>query len=107
MSTFKKTVAARRPLTSQTARTVEQPANATMTADPLVTAMQQASAEMQKLLTPAAVSELLGVAERTLERWRITGEGPRYVKLTRKVVRYLADDVATFVAERVKANTAQ
>lgn len=107
MSTFKKIVAARRPLTSQSAPTVEQPANATMGADPLVTAMQQASAEMQKLLTPAAVSELLGVAERTLERWRITGEGPRYVKLTRKVVRYLADDLATFVAERVKANTAQ
>lgn len=75
--------------------------------DPLDAAMQQASTEMQKLLTPSAVSDLLGVAERTLERWRITGEGPRYVKLSRKVVRYLADDLAIFIADRLKANTAQ
>ena len=107
MSTLKKTVAARRTMIASTAKVIEPPMSPTIAADPIVAVMQQASAEMQKLLTPAAVSELLGVAERTLERWRITGEGPRYVKLTRKVVRYLADDLATFVAERVKANTAQ
>lgn len=107
MLTLKKTVAARRSLITTPAVVAEMPVSPPNATDPLVTAMQQASAEMQKLLTPAAVSELLGVAERTLERWRITGEGPRYVKLTRKVVRYLADDLATFVAERVKANTAQ
>ncbi len=107
MSTLKKTAAARRTMIASPAAVTEPPVSPTIAADPIVAAMQQVSAEMQKLLTPAAVSELLGVAERTLERWRITGEGPRYVKLTRKVVRYLADDLATFVAERVKANTAQ
>lgn len=107
MSTLKKTVAVRRSLFTSPTVVAEPKASAPVAADPIVAAMQQASAEMQKLLTPTAVSELLGVAERTLERWRITGEGPRYVKLTRKVVRYLADDLAAFVAERVKANTAQ
>lgn len=76
-------------------------------ADPIAAAMQQASADMPRLLSPAAVAEMLGVAERTLERWRITGDGPRFVKLSRKAVRYCAKDVAAFIAERIRANTAQ
>ncbi len=107
MSILRKTIPARRSPNAVPASATEPPVSPTSAPDSIASAMQQASAEMQKLLTPAAVSDLLGVAERTLERWRITGEGPRYVKLTRKVVRYLADDLATFVAERVKANTAQ
>ncbi|MES3055051.1 helix-turn-helix domain-containing protein [Sphingomonas faeni] len=62
---------------------------------------------MPHLLTPQAVAEVLGLTERTLERWRITGEGPRYIKLSRSTVRYLPEDLATFVADRIRANTAQ
>lgn len=62
---------------------------------------------MPRLLTPQAVAEALGLTERTLERWRITGEGPRYIKLSRSTVRYLPEDVAAFVADRIRTNTAQ
>lgn len=57
------------------------------------------------LLSPEMVASALGVSERTLERWRCIGEGPRFVKLTRNVVRYTKEDVASFVAEKVKINT--
>ncbi|WP_203310070.1 helix-turn-helix transcriptional regulator [Sphingomonas beigongshangi] len=76
-------------------------------ADPIVVAMEQASAEVPMLLLPRTVGEMLGLTERTLERWRITGEGPRYVKLSRSTVRYLAEDVAAFIAASLRANTAQ
>lgn len=75
--------------------------------DPLVDAMERARGGMPHLLTPQAVAEVLGLTERTLERWRITGEGPRYIKLSRSTVRYLPEDLATFVADRIRANTAQ
>ena len=63
--------------------------------------------DIPKLLTPQAVADVLGLTERTLERWRITGEGPRFIKLSRSTVRYTADEVAAFVAARIKASTAQ
>ena len=69
--------------------------------------MDQAEAELPRLLTPQQVADMLGLTERTSERWRITGEGPRYSKLSRSTVRYQRDDVAAFVAERLRANTAQ
>ncbi len=75
--------------------------------DPIVAAMDQAAVEVPRLLAPAAVAEMLGLTERTLERWRITGEGPRFVKLSRSTVRYAVDDVAAFVAGRLRANTSQ
>jgi len=58
-----------------------------------------------RLLTPEDVAAALCVSERTLERWRYIGEGPRFVKLTRNTVRYTQEDLASFVAERIKANT--
>lgn len=76
-------------------------------ADPIVAAMNAAEAGVPRLLTPANVAEQLGLTERTLERWRITGEGPRFVKLSRSSVRYLAEDITAFIADRLRANTAQ
>lgn len=73
--------------------------------DPIVAAMDAAAADLPKLLAPAAVAEILVVTERTLERWRMTGEGPRFVKLSRSTVRYAADDVAKFVSQRLRRNT--
>ncbi|KQM88871.1 hypothetical protein ASE67_01960 [Sphingomonas sp. Leaf23] len=69
--------------------------------------MEQAEADVPKLLMPKAVAAMLGLTERTLERWRITGEGPRYVKLSRSTVRYLREDVSAFVTANLRANTAQ
>ncbi|WP_201722701.1 AlpA family transcriptional regulator [Caulobacter sp. BP25] len=64
------------------------------------------AAAMAPLLTPAQVADMLTVSERTLERWRMTGEGPEYVALSRKVVRYDAVALATFVEARRRINTA-
>ena len=98
------------PISSQTttAQTTEvKPVSSQSDADPIAAAMQVASADVPKLLTPQTLAEMLGITERTLERWRIIGEGPRYVKLSRSTVRYMAEDVAAFVTARLRANTAQ
>jgi len=76
-------------------------------ADPIDTAVCASSRELPRLFTPVEVAEQLGVARRTLDRWRLTGEGPAFVKLSAQTVRYTADAVSRFVTERLKANTAQ
>lgn len=64
-----------------------------------------AQTSVPALLTPARTAELLGVGVKTLERWRSTGDGPRFVKLSPGTVRYRAVDLNQFVAGRIKANT--
>lgn len=44
------------------------------------------------------------ISHRTLERWRWTGEGPRFVKLGGRVVYRLAD-VEAFEREQVRSST--
>ncbi|EIC19500.1 helix-turn-helix transcriptional regulator [Thiorhodovibrio frisius] len=52
--------------------------------------------------TEAALS--LDLSPRTLQAWRIRGEGPAFVKLGRSV-RYDRAEIDRFIAERTQANT--
>ncbi|MBS3979500.1 MAG: helix-turn-helix domain-containing protein [Rhodobacteraceae bacterium] len=45
------------------------------------------------------------ISHRTLERWRWTGEGPRFVKLGGRVV-YRLEDVEAFERDQVRESTA-
>ena len=60
-----------------------------------------------ELLAPAQAADLLGVRAQVLERWRGTGDGPAFVRLSSKTIRYRRQDIAAFVAERVRSSTAQ
>lgn len=40
----------------------------------------------KSLLTQKRLSDLIDVSERTLERWRVEGTGPAFVKAGRKVL---------------------
>jgi predicted DNA-binding transcriptional regulator AlpA len=62
------------------------------------------SAALEPLLSVAQVAELTGRAVSTLEKDRLTGHGPRYVKLGR-LVRYRPADVRTWLSERVRRST--
>ena len=59
------------------------------------------------LLTATQAAERLGVPPSMLERWRGTGEGPVYIKLSGKYVRYSHDDLDAFVMARRCQSTAQ
>jgi excisionase family DNA binding protein len=56
------------------------------------------------LLNTKEAADALGLSERTLERWRVTGGGPRYVKVGR-AVRYLLADLIEWVEERRRQST--
>ena len=44
------------------------------------------------------------ISHRTLERWRTTGEGPKFIKLDGRVI-YRLEDVEAFEAEQILHNT--
>lgn len=61
--------------------------------------MEQAPSIAPTFLTQREVAELLRLPERTLEDWRLTCQGPPYLKLGRHV-RYDLADVIGWARER-------
>lgn len=82
----------------------DKPSRADQTA---VATAPAAPAERRPLLTAIQAAERLGVPPSVLERWRGTGEGPAYVKLSGKYVRYSHDDLDAFVETHRRQSTAQ
>ena len=58
------------------------------------------------LLSTKAVARQFGLRHRTLEDWRLTGNGPPFLKLGRRVL-YRTEDLLRFLEERVRYNTGQ
>ena len=57
------------------------------------------------LLTQKELARILHIRERTTETWRLRGEGPPFVRISRRCVRYRVADVRRWVSERVKTST--
>lgn len=45
------------------------------------------------LLTPKEAAAFLQVSEKTLEKWRTKGTGPKFRRLGHRTVRYLQNDL--------------
>ena len=61
---------------------------------------------MLPLLKQRDAARLTSVSERTLERLRVSGGGPRYVRIGRRAA-YRQEDVETWLAARVVGNTSE
>ncbi|WP_295440835.1 helix-turn-helix domain-containing protein [Sphingorhabdus sp. EL138] len=58
----------------------------------------------QNLITPKQLAEMFAVNENTLEKWRLQGIGPKFIKIQRNV-RYAANDVDRWTNEHTFAST--
>jgi predicted DNA-binding transcriptional regulator AlpA len=61
---------------------------------------------VEALLTEAQVSEIIGRGVPTLQKDRVAGTGPQFIKMGR-LVRYRPSDVQAWLAERVRRSTAE
>ena len=52
----------------------------------------------ERLLTQKEVKVITGLADSTLEQWRLKGKGPKFIKLGR-LVRYRLSDLNAYIAE--------
>ena len=59
---------------------------------------------MVRLLTQSDAAKLLRLSERTLERLRLQGGGPPYIKCGRSV-RYRETDLEAWIAQRIVSST--
>jgi predicted DNA-binding transcriptional regulator AlpA len=50
-----------------------------------------------RLLDTKELSKMLGVTTNTLQIWRHEGKGPKYLKLSRRAVRYKEQDVLNWM----------
>lgn len=62
-----------------------------------------AKAAAGNLLNDVEVAALLGASLQTVRNWRWRGEGPRFVKLGGRMVRYRPEDVQAFIEGQGKA----
>jgi excisionase family DNA binding protein len=61
---------------------------------------------MLAMLTQSECAEHLRLSERTLERLRTSGGGPKFVRMGRSV-RYRLSDVEAWIASRVVGSTSE
>jgi len=59
------------------------------------------------LLKPNNAARLLGVSEIWLKKLRLSGGGPKYVRLSERLIRYKRSDLTDWVEARRFSNTAQ
>ena len=59
----------------------------------------------QKLLSPKELADMIGVTVRTLQMWRMFGEGPDYKRLNGRLIRYHIDDVNAYLRRTTKRGT--
>jgi predicted DNA-binding transcriptional regulator AlpA len=55
------------------------------------------SLQPDELVSPKEAAAILGSNERTLANWRTLKQGPRFVKLGARMVRYHRTDLAAFL----------
>lgn len=54
----------------------------------------------QPLLNERDVSRITGLSLGTVRRWRLLGQGPRYIKVSASAVRYRPEDLDAYLATR-------
>jgi predicted site-specific integrase-resolvase len=60
--------------------------------------------ELMSVLTPAELAKRWGLSVHTLLLWRIQGNGPKFLKLGRKVL-YSFDEIEKFEKQQTKRST--
>jgi predicted DNA-binding transcriptional regulator AlpA len=58
----------------------------------------------ERLWSEKEISFHLGLRPRTMQMWRLLGRGPKYLKLSDRIIRYKLSEVLAWVEERQKQN---
>lgn len=63
--------------------------------------------DQDALLTVEDAAARLKISKHTLNRWRVTGEGPPFIKYGPRLVRYVVASLDAWALDRLYANTSQ
>jgi predicted DNA-binding transcriptional regulator AlpA len=66
--------------------------------------MSEHNKELDRLLKVGEAAELLSCSVSSLNKWRITGNGPRFVYIGNRI-RYRTSEIAAYINRRTRAST--
>jgi len=70
-------------------------------------AADRSVADVDALTTERQAANFLGVTARALQKWRTTGKGPLFVRISGRCVRYRRRDLLAWTEARLKSSTAE
>ena len=59
------------------------------------------------LLTEVQAAAFLGVSPRVLQKWRVSGRGPQFLRLSSRCIRYSQADLLCWIEARAFSTTAE
>ena len=66
---------------------------------------QQTQNALPVLLTETEAAKLIGFSIRTVQKWRMQGRGPKFVKVSSRAIRYRREDVDAWIESRLRSST--
>jgi predicted DNA-binding transcriptional regulator AlpA len=54
-----------------------------------------------KLLKDTEAAAFLGVKDQTVRTWRSKNIGPKYIRISRNIIRYRSEDLEAYLAARI------
>ena len=63
--------------------------------------------DFDQLVRQEQAAALLSVSPRCMENWRHRGEGPKFVRVSGRCIRYRKSDLTLFIEERVRTSTSE
>ncbi|MGY6626894.1 MAG: helix-turn-helix transcriptional regulator [Oceanicaulis sp.] len=66
---------------------------------------EKTPASPDALMSEAKAAKFLAVSPRTLRNWRTRGNGPRFVKVSGRCIRYRMRDLAEWTDKRTRRST--
>jgi excisionase family DNA binding protein len=61
----------------------------------------------QHFMNETELAEFLGLSKRTIQRLRLTGEGPAYRRIGKRRIAYLRSDIDAWTASRSRRSTSE
>ena len=62
--------------------------------------------QIETLLTPVQAADFLQIKPNTLAKWRVTGEGPPFVRVGR-AIRYSMRELMRFIERQTRRSTSE
>ncbi len=60
-----------------------------------------------RLINEHEAAAFIGHSVRTLQKWRVTGGGPQFVKVSKRSIRYRRRDLIVWIEARLRAHTSE
>ncbi len=67
---------------------------------PVIAVLEPRMDPTKPIFTPVELSQYLGVTHQCLANWRCRGEGPRFLRVGKRIIRYRWKDVEEWMERR-------